>query len=66
MLAFFGFLGGYEFVLLLVLVLLLFSGRVPATARAMAQGLVEFKRALWPAASAEISNPIDPDRKPHA
>lgn len=66
MLAFAGFLGGYEFVLLLLLALILFSGRVPAAARSLAQGLVEFKRALLPGASTDVAPPVDSDQPPHA
>ncbi|MCC6581736.1 MAG: twin-arginine translocase TatA/TatE family subunit [Phycisphaeraceae bacterium] len=62
----FGFIGGYEMILLLVIAVLLFSPRIPAAVRSLAQGLVEFKRALLPAADDNGVTPADSDRNPHA
>lgn len=66
MLGYIGFLGGYELVALLVIGVLLFSARIPAAARSVAQGLVEFKRALLPNNSANTDTPSDSERKPDA
>ena len=43
----FGFtLGGYEWVIVLVVALLLFGHRIPSMARSLGSGIVEFKKGL--------------------
>ncbi|MCA8942728.1 MAG: twin-arginine translocase TatA/TatE family subunit [Planctomycetes bacterium] len=44
--AYLAFLGGYEWVVILVIVLLLFGHRIPGMARALGGGIVEFKKGL--------------------
>lgn len=39
-------LGGWEFVALAVLGLLIFSGRLPKVARSVGKGIVEFRKGL--------------------
>lgn len=46
MIAIFNMLGGWEWVVILVVVLLLFGHRLPGMARALGSGITEFKRGL--------------------
>ena len=57
-------LGGWEFAVLAVLGLLIFSGRLPKVARSVGKGIVEFRKGLK-----GIENDIDkasPPRIGHA
>jgi sec-independent protein translocase protein TatA len=38
--------GGYQWLIILVVVLLLFGNRIPGMARALGSGIVEFKKGL--------------------
>lgn len=49
--------GGWEIWVILLIVLLLFGNRIPAMARSLGSGIVEFKKGL----KGEDANP-DPDR----
>ncbi len=42
----FGFPGGYEWIILLVLGLLIFGRRLPEVGRSLGKGIVEFKRGI--------------------
>ena len=42
----FGLPGGYEWIVILVIVLLLFGHRLPGMARSLGSGITEFKRGL--------------------
>lgn len=42
----FGIPGGYEWIIVLVIVLLLFGHRLPGMARSLGSGITEFKRGL--------------------
>ncbi len=42
----FGFPGGWEWIVLLVVILLLFGHRLPGMARSLGSGITEFKRGL--------------------
>lgn len=42
----FGFPGGYEWVILLILGLLIFGRRLPEVGRSLGKGIVEFKRGI--------------------
>ena len=42
----FGFPGGWEWIAILVVVLLLFGHRIPGMARSLGSGITEFKRGL--------------------
>jgi sec-independent protein translocase protein TatA len=42
----FGLPGGWEWIAILVVVLLLFGHRIPGMARALGSGITEFKRGL--------------------
>jgi sec-independent protein translocase protein TatA len=45
-LALFGLPGGWEMIVILVVVLLLFGSRIPAMARSLGSGIIEFKKGL--------------------
>jgi sec-independent protein translocase protein TatA len=45
-LAFLGLPGGWEWLIILVIVLLLFGNRIPGMARALGSGITEFKKGL--------------------
>ena len=40
------FAGGYEWIIILVVALLLFGHRIPGMARSLGSGIVEFKKGL--------------------
>ncbi len=42
----FGFPGGYEWIILLILGLLIFGRRLPEVGRSLGKGIVEFKRGI--------------------
>jgi sec-independent protein translocase protein TatA len=44
--AFFGLPGHWEWLIILVIVLLLFGNRIPGMARALGSGITEFKKGL--------------------
>lgn len=46
MFAIFQMLGGWEWVIILVVILLLFGHRLPGMARSLGSGITEFKRGL--------------------
>jgi sec-independent protein translocase protein TatA len=46
MIAIFQMLGGWEWIVILVVILLLFGHRLPGMARALGSGITEFKRGL--------------------
>ena len=46
MIGFFGLSGGYELLIVLGIVLLLFGHRIPSMARSLGSGIVEFKKGL--------------------
>lgn len=46
MLGFFGFPGGPEWIIILIIALLLFGRRLPSVMRSMGKGVSEFKRGL--------------------
>ncbi|MCC6672949.1 MAG: twin-arginine translocase TatA/TatE family subunit [Planctomycetes bacterium] len=68
-----GFLGGYEWLVVLVIALLLFGHRIPGMARSLGSGITEFKKGLRstdekdetkqvPPASTGTSNPAETQR----
>lgn len=46
MLALFGSLGGWEILVIALVVLLLFGTRIPSVMRSLGKGVVEFKKGL--------------------
>jgi len=50
-----GFGGGYEWIIVLVIFLLLFGRRLPGVARSLGQGINSFKKGL--------NDPVDEDEK---
>ena len=51
MLAFLGLPGGYEWIVILVVALLIFGSRLPLLMRGAGKGVVEFKKGLSESAS---------------
>jgi sec-independent protein translocase protein TatA len=59
----FGMPGGYEWIIILVVAVLIFGRRLPEIARGMGKSLTEFKKGVSEAQN-EVTNVIDEDISP--
>lgn len=56
----FGIPGGWEWIVILVVVLLLFGHRLPGMARSLGSGITEFKRGLKEGSEGDANKPAAP------
>lgn len=59
----FGMPGGYEWIIILVVAVLIFGRRLPEIARGMGKSLTEFKKGIHEAHE-DVSNSVDEDISP--
>ncbi|MGE3171257.1 MAG: twin-arginine translocase TatA/TatE family subunit [Planctomycetota bacterium] len=60
----FGMPGGWEWIAILLVVLLLFGHRIPGMARALGSGITEFKRGLKDGGNEDKKAPPGSDQDP--
>lgn len=53
---------GWEWIILLIVILVLFGHRIPGMARSLGSGITEFKRGLKEGTDSNGSNKLPPDQ----